>query len=200
MLSVLFRGHEKELLGSKGEPTNTQYASIQYTKNLRIHNILLYDIPAIELCTLSDIPYVYYVPSALFFHVAMHSSSGRGSYSRSRLQGTQGGGVYTTAQAWDPAGLPGAILGVQSDCVLALSEGSLSAEPEPASPMKTPKYQKKSVALPVAVPQVLSQPPKARQPRYNRRGFLFVSATNGTFACVCPWAFVHACHNRILQE
>ena len=38
-------------------------------------------------------------------------SGARGSFSRSRLQGTQGGHLYTTAKVWVPGGLHGASSG-----------------------------------------------------------------------------------------
>lgn len=51
---------------------------------------------------------VYYAHNELFCTLTRFSLPAAGIFSRSRLQDTQGGRVYTTTQVWAPPGLRGA--------------------------------------------------------------------------------------------
>ena len=73
-----------------------------------------------------------------FFTFARFSLAPVGRLSRSRLRGTKGTNLYTTAQVWVPGGLRGACSGRSKTRNLASITGLLSAELEPSNAMKNP--------------------------------------------------------------
>ena len=92
-------------------------------------------------------------------------SGARGSFSRSRLRGTQGTRLYTTTQVWVPAGLRGACSGRSKSRNLASDRGIAfrPATVEPTRPMQTPKMSFFSFFdLSAAVFEVLQQLSKDR--------------------------------------
>ena len=74
----------------------------------------------------------FFLHSPAFFPVAV------GLLSRSKLRGTRGARLYTTAQDWVPGGLRGACSGRSKSRHLASNRGVAFAEPEPSTTMEKP--------------------------------------------------------------
>ena len=74
----------------------------------------------------------------LFGGIRNFSVPAAGLFSRSRLRGTQGGRLYTTAQVWIQAGLRGACSGRSKSRNLGSNHGVASAELEPSETMENP--------------------------------------------------------------
>ena len=73
------------------------------------------------------------------FYISTLFSGARGSFLRSRLRGTQGTRLYTTALVWVPGGLRGACSGRSKSRNLASKpRGRFSAGLEPSKAMETP--------------------------------------------------------------
>ena len=79
-----------------------------------------------------------HIRNSLIVHIGDRASSGRGSSSRSRLRGTQGGRVYTRRKFRARPGSVARALGVRSHASWQEITGSLSAEPEPCRTTETP--------------------------------------------------------------
>ena len=78
-------------------------------------------------------PY-YYVALCFFLDSCTLFSGARGSFLALSAAGTQGGRLYTTAQAWVPGGLRGACSGRSKSRIMVL----LSAKPEPSKTVENP--------------------------------------------------------------
>ena len=151
---------------------------------IRTRSFRVYTGPAGEfVLSAGAAGYQYYV----FFQNAHLCYSDRGLFSHSRLRRTQRARVYTTVQVWLLVGLRGACSGRSKPHKLVLFIGSLSAEPEPSWPMKTPTCH--FSFFPHCFALLLFSSPQ-RLPSHGTtalvlRAFPFVTTTSGASACVC---------------
>ena len=147
-------------------------------------------------------PYVH-VPNAPFLHICIWPARpAAGRFSRSRLRGTQGGRVYTTAQFWVPAGLRGSRSGLSKSRDLTSTHRIASAELEPTRPMETCKH---NIVFILHLSLLLfsepsQQPSKAtrRQPRCNSH-VSSLSLCDSHERCFCMCVRERACVRVIID-
>ena len=87
------------------------------------------------------VPGTYIYQRIFFGTFACFSQAPRGSFSRSRLWGTQGGRLYNTAQVWVPGGLRGERFGRSTSRNLASNRGVAFREARAEQDNGKPTYQ-----------------------------------------------------------